>query len=281
MIIVSPHRLSITAAHERIIALRSAGQTVKRTAELVGCSESQVKKIWAKHQGWRKRENPCEAPREVARIVSPPIKRKAAKNLETPAGYDVFLQDIKVRVRTGRIRAALAVNKELILLYWGIGRDILQREKQQGWDVRAIEQLAEDLSYKVPIVTGLSQHDLQDMRRFAEAWPDEAIVQAPLAQITWGHNVALLEKISSPAARLWYARATTEYGWGESALGSNIERRLFERQGKAVTHFERTLPWQASDLAYELLKGSYPFEFLTLQQDAEEEDIEPAPSNDE
>ena len=189
-----------------------------------------------------------------------------------PIGYDAFLQDIKLRIQMGRIRAALAVNKERLLLYWGIGRDLLQREHEQGWHASVTEQLAEDIRRKTPIVKGLSLRDLQDMRSFAEAWPDEAMVQAPLAQIPWGHNIVLLEKLSSPDARLWYAQATTEHGWGHSSLVKNIERRLYECQGKDALPFERTLPWPACDLTRELLEGSHTFEFVTLQQDIQKPD---------
>ncbi len=125
--------------------------------------------------------------------------------LIVPAGYDELLLDIKARVQAARVRAAVAVNQELVLLYMGIGRDILQRQEEQGWGAKIIDQLAADLRREFPDMTGLSVRNLKYMRAFAEAWPDEAIVQAPLAQLTWYHNIALLEKVASREKRIWYA----------------------------------------------------------------------------
>jgi predicted nuclease of restriction endonuclease-like (RecB) superfamily len=119
-------------------------------------------------------------------------------------------------------------------------------------------------------MTGLSPRNLKYMRAFAEAWPEEAIVQAPLAQITWYHNIALLEKLSIQPKRLWYAHATIEHGWSRNVLVHWIESDLYERQGRARTNFEKTLPSPQSDLARETLKDPYNFEFLSLAGDAEE-----------
>ncbi|MGO8670327.1 MAG: PDDEXK nuclease domain-containing protein [Capsulimonadaceae bacterium] len=204
----------------------------------------------------------------------PIVKHEAADTLETPTGYDALLKDIKARVQAARMRAAIAVNSELVLLYWGIGRDIRQRQQEQGWGTKVIEQLADDLRREFPDMTGLSVRNLKYMRAFAEAWSDEPIVQAPLAQLTWYHNLALLEKLSARVERLWYARAAIEHGWSRNVLVHHIELRLFERQGKATTNFARALPPPQSDLARELLKDPYNFEFLTLQQDAEERALE-------
>jgi predicted nuclease of restriction endonuclease-like (RecB) superfamily len=187
-----------------------------------------------------------------------------------PAGYDDLLRDLKQRIRTARVRAALAVNRELVLLYWSIGRDILQQQAELGWGAKVIEQLAGDLRREFPEMTGLSPRNLKYMRAFAEAWPDEAIVQQVVAQIPWGHNVRLLDYLDAPEERLWYARQTVEYGWSRNVLQHQVESRLYERQGKALTNFDRVLPPPQSDLAHQLLKDPYNFEFLTLQQDAEE-----------
>jgi len=191
-----------------------------------------------------------------------------------PSGYDELLQDIKNRVKTSRIRAALAVNRELVLLYWGIGRDILKRQSEQGWGAKVIERLAADLRHEFPDMTGLSARNLKYMRAFAEAWPDEAIVQQVVAQIPWGHNVRLLDYVKTSDERLWYAKAVTEYGWSRNVLVHQIESGLYKRQGKATTNFEKALPSPQSDLARELLKDPYDFEFLTLQRDAEERALE-------
>ena len=112
------------------------------------------------------------------------------------------------------------------------------------------------------------------MRRFAEVWPDEAIVQAPLAQITWYHNIALFEKLDSSDLRLWYAEKTIENGWSRNVLVLQIESGLHKRLGAAPNNFARTLPAPQSDLAAQLLKDPYNFEFLTLADDARERALE-------
>jgi predicted nuclease of restriction endonuclease-like (RecB) superfamily len=121
---------------------------------------------------------------------------------------------------------------------------------------------------------GLSLRNLRYMRSFAEAWADEAILQQAVAKLPWSHNLILLEKLALPEKRLWYARQTVEHGWSRNVLVHQIESRLYERQGKATTNFERALPSAQSDLARELLKDPYNFEFLTLQHDAEERELE-------
>lgn len=189
-------------------------------------------------------------------------------------GYDDFLHDLKDRIRTAQVRAALSVNQELVLLYWQIGRDILQRQQQQGWGAKVIDRLSADLRQAFPEMKGFSPRNLKYMRTFAEAWPDEQFVQAPLAQITWYHNIAILEKISDHQEREWYVRKTIENGWSRNILVLQIESRLYHRQGKAITNFERTLPPLQSDLAQELLKDPYNFDFLTLGNDAHERDLE-------
>ena len=199
---------------------------------------------------------------------------RAAKSRESadllPQGYAELLGQIKERIRSAQLRAAIAVNRELVLLYWQIGREILARQKQEGWGAKVIDHLAADLHRSFPEMTGLSPRNLKYMRAFGEAWPDEAIVQAVLAQITWYHNIALVEKLKTEQKRLWYAHATVKNGWSRNVLVHWIESDLFERQGKATTNFDQSLPPPQSDLAGELLKDPYNFEFLTLARDAEE-----------
>jgi predicted nuclease of restriction endonuclease-like (RecB) superfamily len=196
--------------------------------------------------------------------------------LALPQGYASLLNDLKERIRTAQVRAAIAVNRELVLLYWSIGRDILVRQKEQGWGSRVIDRLASDLHREFPEMTGFSPRNLKYMRAFAEAWPDEQIVQAPLAQITWYHNIALLEKVSTTEERLWYARKIIENGWSRNILVHQIDGSLYHRQGKAPTNFTRTLPSPQSELAQQLIKDPYNFEFLTLAEEAHERDLERA-----
>ena len=142
------------------------------------------------------------------RAASPKAGQPAKKPTDLlPKGYDELLHQLKERIRSAQLRAGLAVNREMVLLYWQIGRDILQRQAQQGWGAKVIDRLAADLHRAFPDMTGLSPRNLKYMRAFADAWPDEPIVQGPLAQITWYHNIALLEKLRTVAERLWYARA--------------------------------------------------------------------------
>jgi predicted nuclease of restriction endonuclease-like (RecB) superfamily len=161
-----------------------------------------------------------------------------------------------------------------VLLYWQIGRDILQQQEQQGWGAKIIEQLAGDLKRTFPNMKGFSPRNLKYMRRFAQEWPDTSIVQEALAQITWYHNITLLEKLPDPETRLWYARAVAQNGWSRNVLVMQIESRLYDRQGKALTNFEHTLPAPQSDLAQQLLKDPYNFDFLTLGEDAQERHLE-------
>jgi predicted nuclease of restriction endonuclease-like (RecB) superfamily len=189
-------------------------------------------------------------------------------------GYGVFLQEVKDRVRTAQVRASLAVNRELVLLYWGIGRDILARQQKQGWGAKVIDRLAADLQREFPSVQGFSARNLKYMRSFAETWPDEPIVQQVVAQIPWGHNIRLMDKLTSSEERLWYARQTVENGWSRNVLVHQIESGLYARQGKAVSNFERVLPAPQSDLARQLLKDPYNFDFLTLTEGAHERELE-------
>ena len=193
-----------------------------------------------------------------------------------PAGYVELLEDLKRRIREARVRAALSVNRELVLLYWYIGREILKRQKQEGWGAKVIDRLARDLRREFPDMKGLSRANLFYMRAFAEAYPDEQFVQQLAGQLPWWHNVVIFTKIKDPALREWYIRACIEHGWSRAVLIAQIETRLHERQGKAVTNFERTLPASTSELARDILKDPYNFDFLGLHDKAVERDLERA-----
>jgi predicted nuclease of restriction endonuclease-like (RecB) superfamily len=188
--------------------------------------------------------------------------------------YRDLLASLKNQIRTARVRTALAVNRELVLLYWRVGKEILTRQRQEGWGTRVIERLAVDLRAEFPDMQGLSPRNLKYMRSFAEAWTDESIVQAPLAQLPWYHNLALLEKVKSSLERLWYARQTIQNGWSRNILVMQIESGLYRRQGSAITNFQATLPQPDSDLAQQLIKDPYTFDFLTLAQDTRERELE-------
>lgn len=192
----------------------------------------------------------------------------------TSQGYLDLLSLLKSRIRTAQVRAATAVNQELVLLYWTIGKEILLRQKQDGWGAGVIERLSKDLRSEFPDMQGLSPRNLGYMKAFAEAWPDQAILQQAVAKLPWGHNVQLLDYVKSSEERLWYVRKAIEHGWSRNILVMQIESGLYRRQGKATTNFQATLPPLDSDLAQELLKDPYNFDFLTLAQNAHERDLE-------
>lgn len=193
-----------------------------------------------------------------------------------PQGYADWLTDLKGRIHAAQQRATLAVNHELVQLYWQIGRDILQRQAKQGWGAKVIDRLAQDLRTAFPNLKGFSRANLMYMRAFAEAWSDAEIVQQAVGQLPWGHNLVLLSKLKEREERLAYARTAIEHGWSRNVLSIHIETRLLERTGKAVTNFEAHLPKAQSDLAIESLKDPYRFDFLGLGEQAQEREIEQA-----
>ncbi len=234
-----------------------------------------------------------------------------------PTSYAPLLADLKARVRAAQVKAAVAVNRELMLLYWHIGRENLRAQQAEGWDAKVVERLAKDLAAEFPEMGGFSAANLNRMLGFYAAWEPREIVQQavaqlpgpilsqpvtklrrakgeqaaapilsqavtkfndappePLAQLPWSTNLILLHKLKNPAKRLWYARKTLENGWSRTVLTVQIESRLHERSGKAITNFDRTLPPAQSDLAREALKDPYTFDFLTLGEAAQERDLE-------
>jgi predicted nuclease of restriction endonuclease-like (RecB) superfamily len=191
-----------------------------------------------------------------------------------PVGYAEFLRGLQQRIQQAQVKAMLAVNRELVTLYWQIGRDILDRQEKAGWGAKVVERIAKDLHTAFPAMTGLSRTNLLYMRSFAEAWPYESIVQQVVGKLPWGHNVRLLDLVKVPEERLWYARETIANGWSRNVLVAQIETNLYDRQGKAQTNFAATLPTVQSDLAQQLIKDPYNFDFLTLSKDAQERDLE-------
>ena len=194
--------------------------------------------------------------------------------LSLPSDYSQFLAELKGHIRETQVRAALAVNSELVQLYWRIGRSILQQEQQQGWGAELVVRLAQDLRQDFPSLTGFSPRNMRYMKAFAEAWPDEAILQQLVAKIPWGHNVRLLDKVKDQAERAWYVHETIENGWSRNVLAAQVESGLYHRQGRAVSNFSRTLPAPQSELAQQILKDPYTFDFLTLGAEAQERDLE-------
>ena len=222
--------------------------------------------------------------------------------------YRELLVDIKVRIRQAQHRAALAANAEMILMYWDIGRMIAARQEREGWGAGVIPRLAIDLKNELPEEKGFSERNLKYMIRFAREYPPQPIVQRAVAQlqkadpgaaatvspplanpetssmlslvqrsvaqIPWGHNITLMERIKDLPTRLWYARKTLEQGWSRDTLTAQIKTRAHERQGGAVTNFPATLPEVHASLAQSLVKDPYLFDFLTLEEPFHERELE-------
>jgi predicted nuclease of restriction endonuclease-like (RecB) superfamily len=216
-----------------------------------------------------------------------------------PVGYPRFVQQLKDRIRAVQLRAALSVNRELIQLYWDIGKAIVDRQTTEGWGESVVEKLAKDLHIEFPEVAGFSERNIWRMRAFYLAWlpasqklqrvvgksglsilpqavAELGVVKLPqvVAEIPWGHNVMLMEKTKDSVERLWYAEQTVFHGWSRAILVHHIESKLYKRQGAAVTNFRTTLPSPQSDLARQIIKDPYNFDFLMLGRDARERELE-------
>ncbi|MHB8696222.1 MAG: PDDEXK nuclease domain-containing protein [Solirubrobacteraceae bacterium] len=195
-----------------------------------------------------------------------------------PAVYGQLLADIKARIRTARVGAALAVNRALIELYWQIGHEILRMRSDEGWGSKISTRLAADLRREFPDMTGLSRTNLHYMRTLAQAWPeaDGEIVQRVVEQLPWGHNITLLTKLDDRTARVWYAQKAIEHGWSRPVLEAQISTGLRERSGTAITSFDHALPPADSELVRDAIKDPYNFEFLKLADRSKERDLETA-----
>jgi predicted nuclease of restriction endonuclease-like (RecB) superfamily len=188
--------------------------------------------------------------------------------------YSTLLDSIKAHVRAARLRAVVAVNSELVVLYWHVGTEILKRQGEQGWGAKVVNRLSADLFRAFPDMRGFSPRNLNYMLAFARTWSGESILQVLLAKLTWYQNITLLERLSMRIEREWYAHQAIEHGWNRKVLVYQIESGLYGRQGKALTNFARTLPPEQSDLAREMLKDPYDLEFLGLGGDADERVME-------
>ncbi len=204
-----------------------------------------------------------------------------------PAGYAEFVTELKTRVRSAQLKAAVTVNAEMIRLYWDIGRAILERQETARWGSKVIDQIGDDLQQEFPGVGGFSRQNIYRMRAFFIAYSggEEIVAQAvrqlsrsqpplPVVDIPWGHNITLFQSVKNLEARLWYARAVKEHGWSRAVLVHQIETDLYARKGKAISNFDKTLSAATSDLARETLKDPFTFQFLTLADDHAEAELE-------
>ena len=208
--------------------------------------------------------------REDASFPAPP------SHLDLPEGYADLVGEIKRRIQTERLRTVMAANSAMVLLYWDIGRLILERQEREGWGAKIIDRLSADLHDTYPDMKGLSSRNLKYMRAFAAAWPDRQFVQQRAAQIPWFHNCILLNRFSDAAIRSWYIKAAIENGWSRNILELQIDARAHERQGKAITNFRATLPPAESDMAAQIFKDPYLFDFLGTADPRREREVEQA-----
>jgi predicted nuclease of restriction endonuclease-like (RecB) superfamily len=193
-----------------------------------------------------------------------------------PADYADWLNSLKQRIQGARQRALLAVNDAQIRLYHDIGREILERQSQQGWGAKVIDHLSADLRAAFPEMRGFSSRNLKYMKVFAQECPELQIGQQSAAQLPWFHIITLITKLSDPALRDWYAREALAQSWPRETLTIQIKNQLHLRQGAAVTNFERRLAPPQAGLAAQILKDPYHFDFLGLGDEAHERDIENA-----
>lgn len=190
--------------------------------------------------------------------------------------YLAALAEAKRAIQAARTRAVLAVNSELISLYWDLGKLILDRQGTEGWGTKVVQRLSNDLRAEFPTMTGLSAGNLNYMRRFAAAWPDREIYLQLVGKLPWGHNQTLLDKLKDPNEREWYAQGTIEYGWSRNVLENQIMSQLHQRAGAAPTNFSRLLPAEDSELMQQATRDPYHLEFLTIDAAAHERDVEQA-----
>jgi len=200
----------------------------------------------------------------------------SSAELALPEDYRQTLEKLKHQVAQAQVQAQRTINTELIQLYWSIGNEILARQKQQGWGSKIIARLAEDLRAEFPQMRGFSPRNLQYMTTFARHWNVDDIAPQPVAQLPWGHIRTLLDKPLSQQAREWYAAAAVEFGWSRSVLLNMIKNNTIERTGAAPSNFPQRLPAPDSELAQQVAKDPYTFEFLGLSGEVAERDVEQA-----
>jgi len=210
--------------------------------------------------------------------------------------YKQWISEIKDKIRSSQIKASLSVNNEMLKLYWDLGRSISDKLTTSNWGTKVVAKLSEDLRRAFPDFEGFSKRNLLFMRQWFEFYQQsgneqieimkQVVSQFPIALnstdrikmlvslIPWGHNIVIIQKTKNLEQSLFYILKTIENNWSRTVLGFQIESRLFERQGKAITNFQLTLPKHQSDLANETLKDPYKFDFLNLTEKIQEREIE-------
>ncbi len=189
--------------------------------------------------------------------------------------YIEWLAELKKKIKSTQIKAALSANKEVVELYWGIGNELYDKQEKQGWGNSIVDNLEKDLNAEFPDLKGFSRRNLFYMKGFYSFYKNDfEKVQQLVAQIPWGHNILIISKSKTIEESIFYLTETIENGWSRSILNLQIGTNLYSRQGKAITNFTKTLPNPDSDLATQTLKDPYLFDFLTLKKNADERSIE-------
>ena len=194
-----------------------------------------------------------------------------------PVEYISWLSVIKQQITVARQKVALSLNSTLIELYWQIGQEITQKEKTADWGSGFIDRLSRDLTFEFSDMRGFSRRNLYAIRQWYIFYSSRSsIVPQAVAQIPWGHNRLIISKIKNIDEALWYASATITNGWSRDVLELKIDKDEYKRSGKSLTNFSRTLPIPHSGFALEVVKDPYIFDFLGLEDDAQERAIEMA-----
>jgi len=193
--------------------------------------------------------------------------------------YTHFIAHLKKKIQSSQFKAVLAVNRELIRLYWEIGKEIVEKQKKDGWGTKVVEKVARDIQNAFPGISGFSKTNIDRMKAFYKAYAitPQAVGKLkilPIFQIPWGHNIVIFESIKDPDERLWYANMVIEEGWSRNALVESIKVKTHKRYGKAITNFHDRLPNSQSQLAQDTLKDPYNFDFLELTKEHIERDLE-------
>jgi predicted nuclease of restriction endonuclease-like (RecB) superfamily len=211
------------------------------------------------------------------------------KHLIKNSEYKEFIQEIKQRIQSAQVKAAVSVNQELLRLYWDLAERMIVKQQETVWGDRFLLQMSQDLKVEFPEMKGFSRRNLELMRQWYRFWGAEdsitqqaatQLTKQPLApqifQIPWWHNVVIVSKIKNIDEAVFYVQKTIQNNWSRSILTHQIEGRLYQREGKAVTNFEATLPVPQSDLARQIIKDPYNFDFLMLREQHDERELKDA-----
>lgn len=196
--------------------------------------------------------------------------------LQYTVAYKDWLKEVKERIRTSRVKAALAANAELITFYWDLGKMINEKSNSSAWGTNWIGQLSKDLRNEFPDMEGFSKTNLYNIRRLYQFYADDVIFHQLGGKIPWRHHVEIFTKAQSREEAHYYIKMTIENGWSRDILSMQIQSGLYNRQGKAINNFHRTLPDSSSDLANQILKDPYNFDFLAMTENYKERELENA-----